>query len=190
MKKLLFALAVVAAPFLATAQIKWTLDKSHSSVKFSIPHLVISDVDGQFKMFDGSLESTGEDFNNAKVNFTVDVKSVNTDDEKRDAHLLTDDFFSADKFPKMSFTSTSFKKVKGNMYTLEGNLTIRDVTKKVKFAVVHGGTVKDPWGNTKAGFKATTKIKRRDFGINYGNGGAVVGEEVSITVNTEFAQAK
>ncbi|RYE25230.1 MAG: polyisoprenoid-binding protein [Sphingobacteriales bacterium] len=174
------------------AQTKWTLDKSHSSVKFEITHLVISDVEGSFKMFDGSLESadaTGADFSNAKTNFTVDVKSVNTEDEKRDAHLQSDDFFSTEKFPKMSFVSTSFKKVKGNMYTLEGNLTIRDVTKKVKFAVVHGGTVKDPWGNTKAGFKATTKINRRDFGINYGTK-AVVGDDVSITVNTEFAQAK
>lgn len=192
MKKVFFLLAVAAAPLLTMAQTKWTLDKSHSSVKFEITHLVISDVEGSFKMFDGSLESadaTGADFSNAKTNFTVDVKSVNTEDEKRDAHLQSDDFFSTEKFPKMSFVSTSFKKVKGNMYTLEGNLTIRDVTKKVKFAVVHGGTVKDPWGNTKAGFKATTKINRRDFGINYGTK-AVVGDDVSITVNTEFAQAK
>jgi polyisoprenoid-binding protein YceI len=189
MKKALFLLAIAAAPMLTMAQTKWTLDKSHSSVKFEVTHLVISDVEGSFKMFDGNLESTGADFNNAKVDFTVDVASVNTDDAKRDGHLQSDDFFSAAKYPKMTFTGTSFKKVKGNMYTLEGNLTIRDVTKKVKFAVVHGGTVKDPYGNTKAGFKATTKINRRDFGINYGTK-AVVGDDVSITINTEFAQAK
>lgn len=189
MKKVLFLLAVAAAPLITMAQIKWNLDKSHSSVKFGISHLVISEVEGDFKMFDGELESTGDDFNNAKVTFTVDVKSVNTNDAKRDQHLQSDDFFSSDKYPKMTFTSTSFKKLKGNMYSLEGNLTIRDVTKKVKFAVVHGGTIKDPYGNTKAGFKATTTINRRDFGVSYGTK-AIVGDDVNITVNTEFAQAK
>jgi polyisoprenoid-binding protein YceI len=182
---------MAAAPTAATS---WNLDKSHSGVKFGVDHLVISEVEGTFKVFNGTLLSPTPDFNNAKIDFTVDVNSINTDDEKRDGHLKSDDFFNAEKFPAMKFSSTSFKKVKGNAYVMEGNLTIRDVTKKVKWAVIYGGTVKDPWGNIKAGFKASSKINRKDFGLKWGSvteaGGAVVGDEVRMIVNVEFAQAK
>lgn len=178
----------------AVATTNWNLDKTHSSVKFTVDHLVISEVEGRFKMFNGTLSSTNPDFTNAKVDFTVDVNSINTDEEKRDAHLKSDDFFNAEKYPTMKFTSTSFKKVKGNAYILEGNLTIRDVTKKVQFAVVYGGTMKDPWGNIKAGFKASGKISRKEFGLKWNTlteaGGAVVGDEVRMLINVEFAQAK
>lgn len=194
MKKALFLLAIAAAPFVAMAQTKWNLDKGHSNVKFSVQHLVISEVEGNFKMFNGTIDAANPDFTNAKIDFTVDVTSINTDDEKRDGHLKSDDFFNAEKYPAMKFNSTSFKKVKGNMYTLEGDLTIRDVTKKVKFAVVYGGTVKDPWGNTKAGFKASGKINRKEFGLKWNAateaGGAVVGDEVQMIINAEFAQQK
>lgn len=194
MKKLVLLSALALASVTSFAQGKWNLDRSHSSVKFNVQHLVISEVDGTFKIFDGSVNAPTADFNNATINFTVDVNSINTDDEKRDAHLKSDDFFNAEKYPKMKFTSTSFKKVSGNKYALEGNLTIRDVTKKVKFAVVYGGTVKDPWGNVKAGFKATGKINRKDFGLKWGAmteaGGAVVGDEVEMEIRVEFAQQK
>ncbi len=194
MKKLVLLSALALASVTSFAQGKWNLDRSHSSVKFNVQHLVISEVDGTFKMFDGSVNAPTADFNNATINFNVDVNSINTDDEKRDAHLKSDDFFNAEKYPKMKFTSTSFKKVSGNKYALEGNLTIRDVTKKVKFAVVYGGTVKDPWGNVKAGFKATGKINRKDFGLKWGAmteaGGAVVGDEVEMEIRVEFAQQK
>ena len=207
MKKLLVIAALSLVQFSTNAQVKrtvmaaaptaatsWNLDKSHSGVKFGIDHLVISEVDGTFKVFNGSLTSPTPDFNNAKVDFTVDVNSISTDDEKRDGHLKSDDFFNAEKYPAMKFSSTSFKKVKGNAYVMEGNLTIRDVTKKVKWAVIYGGTVKDPWGNIKAGFKASSKINRKDFGLKWGSvteaGGAVVGDEVRMIVNVEFAQAK
>ena len=207
MKKLLVIAALSLVQFSTNAQVKrtvmaaaptaatsWNLDKSHSGVKFGIDHLVISEVEGTFKVFNGSLTSPTPDFNNAKVDFTVDVNSINTDDEKRDGHLKSDDFFNAEKYPAMKFSSTSFKKVKGNAYVMEGNLTIRDVTKKVKWAVIYGGTVKDPWGNIKAGFKATSKINRKDYGLKWGSvteaGGAVVGDEVRMVVNVVFAQAK
>ena len=207
MKKALILFAIALAPFATIAQssngkliaantaaTNWGLDKSHSSVKFTVEHLVISEVEGTFKMFNGTINSTTPDFTNAKVNFTVDVNSINTDDDKRDAHLKSDDFFNSEKFPAMSFTSTSFKKLKGNMYELEGNLTIRDVTKKVKFAVLYGGTIKDPWGNTKAGFKASGKINRKEFGLKWGaltdSGGAVVVDDVNMVINTDFAQQK
>lgn len=193
MKRILLLSALALSQFAVTAQNKWTLDKSHSSVKFAVEHLMVSETEGTFKVYDGNINSPAADFSNAQISFSVDVNSINTDDEKRDAHLKSDDFFNAEKYPTMKFTSTSFKKVKGNMYTLEGNLTIRDVTKKVKFAVVYGGTIKDPWGNTKAGFKAAGKINRKDFGLKWGalteSGGAVVGDDVQMNIKVEFAKA-
>ncbi len=192
-RSILAALLLVAAG--ATAQTsKWTVDASHTSIKFSVSHLMVSEVEGQFKKFDGTIEAPTADFNNSKINFTVDVNSINTDNEARDKHLKSDDFFNAEKYPQMTFKDLSFKKGKGNNYTLEGNLTIRDVTKKVKFDVVYGGTVQDPWGNTKAGFKASTKISRKEFGLKWNNmmgaGGAVVGDEVTILLKLEFGKAK
>ena len=112
----------------------------------------------------------------------------------RDNHLKSDDFFNAEKYPKMTFKSVSWKKAGDQNYVLEGDLTIRDVTKRVTFTVVHGGTIKDPWGNTKAGFKATTVINRFDYGLKWNTlmeaGGATVGKDVSITLNLQFAQKK
>lgn len=183
-----------AATAAATAPVKWSTDATHSAVKFSVTHLTVSTVEGNFKKFEGTVVSNGNDFNNAQVNFTVDVSSLNTDNDARDKHLKSDDFFNAEKYPNMTFTSTSFKKLKGNMYSLEGNLTIRDVTKKVKFGVLYGGTVKDPWGNTKAGFRATSSISRKAYNLKWNAlteaGGAVVGDEVMINLNMEFAQQK
>ena len=195
MKKL-FAIAALAISTLAAqAQTKWDLDKSHTNVRFTVDHLVISEVDGSFKSFDGTLSSkTSSDFSDATINFTVDVASINTDNEKRDEHLKGDDFFNSEKYPKISFKSTSFKKVTDKTYVLEGDLTIRDVTKRVKLPVIYGGTVKDPWGNMKAGFKATGKINRKEYGLKWSAateaGGAVVGDEVRLQVNVECAQAK
>lgn len=183
----------VPAAALSTAG-KWNVDASHSNIKFVVSHLTVSEVEGSFRKFDGTVEAAGADFNNAKVNFTVDVNSINTDNDGRDKHLKSDDFFNAEKYPNMTFTSTAFKKVKGNIYTLEGNLTIRDVTKPVKFAVLYGGLVKDPWGNIKAGFKASTKISRAAYGLKWNTlteaGGAVVGDEVTVQLNLEFGQQK
>lgn len=178
----------------AATPVKWGTDATHSAVKFSVTHLTVSTVEGNFKKFEGTVVSSGNDFNNAQVNFTVDVNSINTDNDTRDKHLKSDDFFNAEKYPNMTFTSTSFKKLKGNMYVLEGNLTIRDVTKKVKFGVLYGGTVKDPWGNTKAGFRATSSISRKAYNLKWNAlteaGGAVVGDEVTINLNMEFTQQK
>jgi polyisoprenoid-binding protein YceI len=173
---------------------KWSNDASHSSIKFLVSHLTVSEVEGRFKTFNGSIESPTADFNNASINFTVDVTTITTEDDTRDKHLKSDDFFNADKYPQMTFKSTSFRKMKNNIYALEGNLTIRDVTKKVKFAVLYGGTVVDPWGNTKAGFKATGKISRKEYGLKWSKfteaGGAVVGDAVNMQLNLEFAKQK
>lgn len=172
----------------------WNIDNAHSNVKFSVSHLVISDVDGAFKSFNGTIQSSHPDFSDAQIDFAVDINSINTDNESRDNHLKSDDFFNAEKFPQMTFKGTSFKKVSGNKYVLEGDLTIRDVTKKIKFDVSYGGTVKDPWGNTKAGFKVKGIINRFDYNLKWNSltdiGGAVVGKEVEIVLNLEFGQQK
>jgi polyisoprenoid-binding protein YceI len=190
LKSLIAALAITTGAF---AQTNWKLDNSHSSVKFSVVHLMVSETEGNFKGFDGTLSSKNVDFTDADISFTVDVNSINTDNEMRDKHLKSDDFFNAEKFPQMKFKSTSFKKVSGNKYVLEGDLTIRDVTKKVKFDVVYRGTQKDPYGNTKAGFKATGSIKRLEYGLKWNvmsEATAVVSDEVSVVINLEYAQAK
>ena len=187
------SIALIGSSFAQTAK-TWNVDKMHSGLKFSVSHLVISEVDGSFKIFDGNMVTTKDDFSDAKINFTVDVNSINTDNDSRDGHLKSDDFFNAEKFPNMSFVSTSFKKKSGAMYELVGNLTIRDVTKKVSFSVKYGGTTKDPYGNTKAGFKATGTINRLQYGLKWNTlteaGGAVVGSDIDFTVNLEMALAK
>lgn len=172
----------------------WNVDPAHTSVKFTVQHMTISEVEGSFKVFSGSIASPAADFNNAKVKFDIDVNSINTDNDMRDKHLKSDDFFNAEKYPKMTFTSTSFKHVSGKAYKLEGDLTIRDVTKRVAFNVYYGGTTKDPYGNIKAGFKAAGKISRKAYNLKWSAvteaGGAVVGDDVTMNLNLEFAQQK
>jgi polyisoprenoid-binding protein YceI len=183
----------LAMSTMAFAQTNWKLDNSHSNVKFAVEHLAVSETEGNFKSFDGTLVSKNADFTDADITFSVDVKSIDTDNEMRDKHLQGDDFFNAEKYPQMKFKSSSFKKASGNKYILEGDLTIRDVTKKVKFDVVYRGTQKDPYGNTKAGFKATGSIKRMEYGLKWNvmtEAISVVADEVNIVVNLEYAQAK
>lgn len=189
-----FLLAGLFSQGISLAQTKWQVDKAHSVVKFTVQHLVISEVEGNFRNFDGSIESKNDDFTGAVINFTVDVNSINTDNEMRDNHLKADDFFNAAKYPNMTFKSKSFKKVSGNKYELVGDLTIRDVTKTVKFDVVYGGTVKDPFGNIKAGFKASTVINRFDYGLKWNAlteaGGAVVGKDVNVSLKLQFSKVQ
>jgi len=170
----------------------WTVDKPHTNVKFSVAHLVISDVDGNFKSFDGTMEASKPDFSDAKITFTADVNSINTDNDMRDNHLKSDDFFNAAKFPQIKFVSTSFTPLGDNKYKLVGNLTIRDVTKPVTFDVKYGGTVV-AMGGTHAGFKATTTIDRFDYNLKWSKtteaGGLVAGKDVEITINADFKKS-
>jgi polyisoprenoid-binding protein YceI len=189
MKNSLVILSTVIASAVS-AQSTWKADVSHSSVKFSVAHLVVSETEGTFKVYDANVAAAKDDFTDAKIDFTIDVNSINTDNEMRDKHLKSDDFFNAEKFPKIVFKGISFKKVSGNKYVLEGDLTIRDVTKKVKLDVVYGGTVKDPYGNTKAGFKVTGVVDRLAYGLKWNAlteaGGAVVGKDVELTAKLEL----
>jgi polyisoprenoid-binding protein YceI len=189
MKKLnvLFALLLMAG--VASAQTtNWGLDRGHSKVGFSATHFVVSETEGEFKDFDVKVASTAADFNGASVEFTAKVASINTDNEKRDGHLKSDDFFNAEKFPEIKFVGKLEKK--GNKYVLNGNLTIRDVTKPVSFEVTYGGTTYiEAYKATKAGFKLKGKINRFDYNLKWSakNGADyVVGEEVELNVKVEL----
>jgi len=195
MKKLLLAIFVVLFTVSSSfAQTKWFLDKSHSKVQFSVTHLVITDVVGQFKNYDVKVETNGDDFTDAKIEFSADVNSINTENEGRDKHLKSDDFFNAEKFPKITFIGKSMKKVGEGKYKLTGDFTIRDVTKTITLDVLFRGIVKDSWGNTKAGFKVTGEVNRFDYNLKWNSlletGGAVVGKEVSIIVDLELNKQK
>jgi polyisoprenoid-binding protein YceI len=193
MKKLqLIAIFLLAAFSMNFAQVEWTIDKAHSKIGFTVTHLLIAEVDGYFRTFDGKITSKGDDFENTEIEFTADVKSIFTDNEKRDAHLKSDDFFNAEKYPNMTFKSKSFKKVGDKKYKLIGDLTIRNVTKTIELDVRHIGTVKDPWGNTKAGFTIKGDINRFDFGLKWDvaieAGGLVVSETVELDIKVELAK--
>jgi len=172
---------------------KWMIDKAHSQIEFKARHLMITSVTGVFKVYDATVETNGDDFETAKITFTTDTNSVNTGEEKRDGHLKGTDFFDAEKFPKMTFVSTGIEKIGADAYKLNGNLTIKDVTKPIVADVKFEGTVKDPWGNTKAGFTLTAKLNRKDYGLKWNvlteAGGMLVSEEVTINCNLQFARA-
>jgi polyisoprenoid-binding protein YceI len=190
MKKLLLSLVLLLGISLTTrAQQSWDMDKVHSAVKFGVTHLVISTVEGNFKDFEGKL-STKPDGSIDKLEAHIKTTSVNTENDQRDKHLRSDDFFAADKFPDMVFISKSIKKTGNENYSISGDLTIRGVTKTVVLDAKYNGTIKDPWGNSRMGWTASTKINRFDFGLAWSQaietGGLVVGKEVTITINAEF----
>jgi len=170
---------------------KWVLDPMHSEVQFKVKHLVISTVTGQFKSFEGQMETTSDDFTGADIDFSLEVASIDTNQEQRDGHLKSPEFFDAEQFPKITFKSTSFDK-KGDVYELKGNLTIKGITKPVTLAVEHGGSATDFYGNTKAGFELTGKINRKEFGLTWDGiteaGSIVLGEEIKININVQFAK--
>ncbi|MDB5211372.1 MAG: hypothetical protein JWQ30_2199 [Sediminibacterium sp.] len=168
----------------------YKIDAAHSEITFKVKHLMITNVTGSFTKFDATMESEAADFSDAKISFEADVSSISTNNEQRDGHLKSDDFFAAEKFPKLSFTSKSFTKKSGDEYTLTGDLTIRDHTKTVELNVEHGGTATDPYGQVKSGFEINGKINRKDFGLTWGAvteaGGVVVSDEVKLHLNVQM----
>jgi len=176
--------------FTATKTI-WGIDPTHTEVQFKVKHLVIATVTGLFKKFSGNLESESGDFDGAQVNFSLDVNSINTNQPDRDAHLKSSDFFAAEQYPTVDFIG-SLKKVEGSEYTLDGALTMRGITKAIVLNVDFGGTMVDPWGNTKAGFEITGKLNRKDFGLSWNAvteaGGMVVSEDVKLHINAELVK--
>jgi polyisoprenoid-binding protein YceI len=173
---------------------QWSVDPTHSEIQFKVKHLVISTVTGSFKSFSASATTEGDDWTKARINFEADIASIDTNMDQRDTHLKSADFFDAQKYPKLTFESTSLRKVSGNDYKLEGNLTIKDVTKPVTLDVEYGGAATDFYGNDKAGFELTGKISRKEFGLTWDAvteaGSVVVADEVKLIANIQFIKQK
>ena len=192
MKKLVLVAALLSTTLFAfkpAAEFIWGADTAHSKLGFEITHLMISDVEGSFKNFESKITASKDDFSDAVVELSADVNSVNTDNEKRDAHLLNADFFDAAKYPKLTFKSTSFKKVANNKYKVVGNLTFHGVTKPVVLDATLRGISNNPATKaTIAGFKVTGTIKRSDFNFGTKYATAMLSEEVTLNANTEFVK--
>ncbi len=177
-----------------TVTTTWNIDPVHSVAEFKVKHMMISNVKGQFPKVSGKLTLDESDLTKSKVETSIETASIETRDPQRDGHLKSPDFFHVEKFPTMSFTSTGIKIVRDGELSVEGDLTIRDITRKVLFTV-EGPTppAKDPWGNTRIAVSATTKINRKDFGLTWNaaleTGGILVGDEVTITLDVQFVKA-
>lgn len=190
-------LAVALLSLGAKAQTTWNVDASHSKLGFSVTHMMVSETEGRFKIYEGKLSSKSDlDFTDAVIDFSVDVNSINTDNDQRDAHLKSADFFDAATFPKITFKSVSMKpgKVKGT-YILVGDLTMHGVTKRVTFtAIAAKNIVKDPYGMQRFAFKVIGKVNRIDFGLKYNAvleaGGVALSEDVKIDCTIEITKAK
>jgi polyisoprenoid-binding protein YceI len=179
-----------------SAQTNWKVDASHSKLGFKVQHMMVSETEGRFKLYEGKVSSKSEtDFTDATIEFSADVNSIDTDDPKRDGHLKGPDFFDVEKNPKIIFKSTSMKpgKIKGT-YDLDGDLTMHGVTKKVKLMAIGAAkAVKDPYGNMRYAFKVTGKVNRVEYGLKYNAaleaGGVAIGEEVSVDCTVELIKA-
>jgi len=173
---------------------QWNLDKTHSSVGFSVEHMVVSETVGQFNDFSSALKADKPDFSDVKGDLTIQVGSIDTKEAKRDGHLKSADFFDAEKYPTIKFEIKQFQKIKDKEYKLVGNLTMHGVTRSVTLSGKFAGIVKDPYGMTRTGIKISGEIDRYDFGLKYNAameaGGMVLGQKVSITCNIELTQAK
>jgi polyisoprenoid-binding protein YceI len=170
----------------------WNLDPSHSTVEFAVKHMMISTVRGRFSDLKGTVTVDEANPASAVVNAELAVASIDTRADQRDAHLRSPDFFDAGQFPTITFRSTKVER-KGEDLRVVGDLTIRGVTREVTLAVTDEGRGRDPWGGERAGFSATTKINRRDFGLTWNQaletGGVLVGDEIKISIDTEFVRA-
>jgi polyisoprenoid-binding protein YceI len=191
-KTAIAAIVLFALMGIANAQ-TWKVDPAHTSVGFTVRHMVVTKVNGQFTDFDGEINWDGKDLSKASVTFTVQSKSINTDNEKRDGHLRSADFFAVDSFPTLTFTSTKIVPGDGDKFTMTGNLTIRGVTKEVTFDCTFNGTV-SAFGGERAGFSATTTINRQDFKVSWSktldSGGLVAGNDVIINLEVEAVKAQ
>lgn len=172
----------------------WNFDIPHSSVGFTVTHLVIAKVHGKFNDFGGTIEFDGKNVESGSIDVAIQMASIDTDNEKRDNHLKSPDFFDVDNFPVMTFKSRKIVDEEGNNFKIIGDLTIRDVTKEVTLNAEHHGTVKDPWGGTRAAFSATGKINRQDFGVKWNRaletGGYLVSDEVTIIIEAEMIKVE
>lgn len=172
---------------------RWNFDPVHSSVNFSVRHLMVSKVHGRFTSWQGSLEFDPDKPAESRVDVTIDAASIETKDEKRDAHLRSPDFFDVEKYPRIHFRSTSVEKAGKDRYRVKGDIEIHGVTKPIELDVEYGGTAKDPWGGERTGFSAHASLNRKDFGLAWNQtletGGVLVGEKIDINLEIEASKA-
>ncbi len=172
-----------------TATSTWTIDPAHSIAEFAVKHLVVTTVKGRFRDLEGTLQIDEAQPEDSSVSASIDVASIDTGVADRDAHLRSDDFFNAERYPQITFRSTRVERANDRNFNLHGDLTIREVTKPVVLDTEFEGEVDDPWGNRRAAFTATTQISRNKFGVKWNQlietGGAVVGDNVKITLHIE-----
>ena len=168
----------------------WNLDKAHSEIEFKVKHMMISNVKGYFHDFDVTVNGSAEDLTQAQVDVEIKTASVNTKSESRDEHLRGADFFNADAYPIIRFTTTEIKKIDDDEFELTGDLTIKDVTRPASFIAEFGGLAKDPWGNQKVGYTVNGKINRQEFGLTWNaaleTGGVMVSEDVKFYADVQF----
>ncbi|EIJ78235.1 YceI family protein [Bacillus methanolicus PB1] len=174
------------------AKSRWAIDTAHSSVEFSVRHMMIAKVKGSFDNFSATIEADPTDLTTANIEFNVDVASINTRNSDRDAHLRSADFFDAENYPSLTFKSTKIAKKDDDEYEVTGDLTIRGVTRQETFTVTFEGQGKDPWGNEKVGFSAEGKINRSDYGLTWNaaleTGGVLIGDQIKISLSIEAAK--
>lgn len=189
---LAFALSAIYVSSAAAAD-KFTIDKTHSSIQFSVSHMVISKVKGEFNDYSGTIIYDQADITKSSIDVIIKVASIDTKDEKRDDHLRNPDFFDAESFPEITFKSKRVEK-SGDGYVAVGDLTMRGVTKEVSMPFTVAGVITDPWGNTRMGASATLKVNRQDYGVSFSkkldNGGLLVGDDVDIEIEIETVMAK
>ncbi|MFH2056117.1 MAG: YceI family protein [bacterium] len=195
MRKLMISGLLLALLSISASAQTWEFDVAHSGIDFKVSHMVISKVSGEFDKFEGKITNfDGADFTKAGVEVTIETSSINTENERRDTHLRSGDFFLADSFPTITFVSTKVTTPVNGDFQITGDLTIRGVTKSVTLAAHLNGTVQDPWGNTRAGFSASTTINRQDYGVSWSQtldaGGLVAGDEVEISLEVEAVKEK
>ncbi len=186
MKKVFLFITAITLSIGLMAQSQYKVDPAHTSVNFKVKHMGITFVNGKFEKFDGGIIGDLNNLEQSRVFFNVDVTSINTSVEMRDNHLRSADFFEVEKFPTMTFESTSIEKVSDNKYNLNGKLKIKDVTKDVTFDVKYGGLVKGDDGSETVGFIAKNSINRLDYNVAYDPDGAGIGKEVHIVLYLEF----
>jgi polyisoprenoid-binding protein YceI len=174
------------------ATTKWSIDPTHSEIGFKVKHMMFTNVSGKFGTYDATITTEGNDFENADIQFSGDISSIDTANADRDGHLRSADFFDAENHPKLTFKGSSFKKNDDGDYELTGDLTIKGVSKTVKLPVEFSGIMTDPWGNTKVALSIESKINRKDWGLNWNSaletGGVLVGEEVRLNIELQFAK--
>lgn len=188
--KITLMLAVVALfSFTVVEQFSYTVDNAHSRLGFTIKHMGISDFNGNFGKFETKITTSKEDFSDAVVELTADVNTINTGNEMRDGHLKSADFFETEKFPTLTFKSTSFKLVKGKNYKIEGDLTMHGITKKVTLDALHYGNAENPQNKkVVAGFKVSGVVKRSEFGIGAGFPAPGLSDEVNLLADLELGR--